>query len=389
MNLMTYARRNVFRRRGRTILTILGVAMAVMIFSGIRTVVASFEAGADAAAKDRIATRHKNSIVMLLPKRYIDDVRGIQGVKAATWAVWFGSKDPKKRTPFFAAFASDHESWFTVMDEMAVEPAALAEWKSTPNGAILGDILAKTLQVKPGDRLTIQSDIYPGDWEFKVVGIYQATRKSVDRNSMVFRWDYLNNDPRGEVMRDKIGWVLTRIDDAKASAAISKSIDTNFDDREDQTLTMSERAFQLSFLGAFASVLKAFDVVSAIILLIMALILANTIATAARERTHEYGVLRAVGFQPGHIVGFIVGESVLIAVLGGLAGVLLTAGLINGVMGPAIEENMGALFPYFRAPIGVIALALVLTIVLGTLAATIPALQASRRKVTDALRRVD
>lgn len=389
MNMLTYARRNLFRRRGRTVLTIVGVALAVLIFSGIRTVVASFEAGADAAAKDRIATRHKNSIVMLLPKRYIEDVRQLPGVKAATWAVWFGSKDPKKRTEFFAAFAADHESWFTVMDEMKVEPSQLAEWKATPNGAILGDVLAKTLQVKVGDRLNIQSDIYPGDWEFKVVGIYEATRKSVDRNSMVFRWDYLNNDPRGEVMRDKIGWVLTRIDNPGESANLSKKIDATFDQREDQTLTMSERAFQLSFLGAFASVLKAFDFVSAIILLIMALILANTIATAVRERTHEYGVLRAVGFQPGHIVTFIVGESVLVALMGGLAGVLLTAGFINGVMGPFIEENMGALFPYFRAPVGVIATALVLTIVLGTLAAAIPAYQASRRKVTDALRRVD
>jgi putative ABC transport system permease protein len=389
MNMLTYARRNLFRRRGRTILTIVGVAVAMLVYCAIETVVASFEAGADAAAKDRIATRHKNSIVMLLPKRYIDDVREVPGVKAATWAVWFGSKDPKKRAEFFAAFAADHETWFTVMDEMKVEPSALAEWKSTPNGAILGDVLAKTLQVKVGDRLTIQSDIYPGDWEFKVVGIYEATRKSVDRNSMVFRWDFLNNDPRGEVMRDKIGWVLTRIDSPGQSAALSKQIDATFDQREDQTLTMSERAFQLSFLGAFAGVLDAFFYISLIILLIMALILANTIATAVRERTHEYGVLRAVGFQPGHIVAFIMGESALVAVAGGVAGVLLTLGLINGMMGPAIEENMGALFPYFRAPPAVIGRAMLLAVGIGIASGAIPAYLASRRKITDALRRVD
>jgi putative ABC transport system permease protein len=389
MNMLTYARRNLFRRRGRTILTIVGVAVAMLVYCAIETVVASFEAGADAAAKDRIATRHKNSIVMLLPKRYIDDVREVPGVKAATWAVWFGSKDPKKRAEFFAAFAADHETWFTVMDEVKVEPSALAEWKSTPNGAILGDVLAKTLQVKVGDRLTIQSDIYPGDWEFKVVGIYEATRKSVDRNSMVFRWDFLNNDPRGEVMRDKIGWVLTRIDSPGQSAALSKQIDATFDQREDQTLTMSERAFQLSFLGAFAGVLDAFFYISLIILLIMALILANTIATAVRERTHEYGVLRAVGFQPGHIVAFIMGESALVAVAGGVAGVLLTLGLINGMMGPAIEENMGALFPYFRAPPAVIGRAMLLAVGIGIASGAIPAYLASRRKITDALRRVD
>ncbi len=389
MNLATYARRNIFRRRGRTILTILGVAVAVLIFSMIRTVVGAFNAGADEAAKDRIATRHKISITMQLPKRYIEDVRTTAGVEAATWAVWFGSKDPKERTPFFAGFAADHETWFEVMDEMAVDPAVLAEWKATPNGAILGEVLARTLDVKVGGRLVINSDIYPGDWEFKVVGLYKPLRKTMDRNSMVFRWDYLNNDPRGASMKDQIGWVMSRIADPGQSAAVSRKIDAMFEERDDQTVTMSERAFQLSFLGGFAGVLKAFDYVSAIILLIMALILANTIAMAVRERTHEYGVLRAVGFQPGHVVGFIVGESVLIAVLGGLAGVALTLLLINGAIGPFVEENMAAIFPYFRVPIDVVLIGLGLATMLGAIAAGLPAWRASQLKVTDALRRID
>lgn len=389
MNMLTYARRNIFRRRGRTILTIVGVALTVLIFSGMRTVIKAWEAGADAAAVDRIATRHKNSIVMLLPRRYIDDVRAVKGIDKATWAVWFGSKDPKKRTEFFAGFAVDHESWFDVMDEMAVEPAVLEEWKRTPNGAILGDLLAKTLQVKPGDRVTIQSDIYPGDWEFKVVGLYKPLRKTADRNSFVFRWDYLNNDPRGDTMKDQIGWVLTRIKDPGQSAAISKQIDAFFDQRDDQTITMSERAFQLGWLGMFASVLRAFNIVSLIILLVMALILANTIAMAVRERTHEYGVLRAVGFQPGHIVTFVLGEAIFVGALGGLAGIAITLLLINGLIGPAIEDNMGAWFPYFRAPLMVLAQAFGAATVLGVVAGAYPAWRASQRKVTDALRRID
>lgn len=389
MNMLTYARRNIFRRRGRTILTIVGVALTILIFSGMRTVVAAWEAGAEEARADRIASRHKNSIVMLLPRRYIDDVRAIPGIDKATFAVWFGSKDPKKRTEFFAGFAVDHESWFDVMDEFAIDKAALDEWKKTPNGAILGDVLAKTLQVKVGDRVMIQSDIYPGDWEFKVLGIYKALRKTADRNSFIFRWDYLNNDPRGDTMKDQIGWVLSRIKDPTQSAAISKKIDAMFDERDDQTLTQSERAFQLGWLGMFSSILKAFDIVTLIILLVMALILANTVAMAVRERTHEYGVLRAIGFQPGHIVGFVLGEAMLVGALGGVAGVLLTLLMINGMIGPAIEENMGAWFPYFKAPMVVIAMAFGAATLAGAIAGAYPAWQAASRKVTDALRRVD
>lgn len=389
MNIATYARRNLFRRKGRTILTMIAVAVAVMIFCTIRTAVAMWNAGADEAATDRIATRHKVSITMQLPKRYIDEVRKIDGVDKATWAVWFGAKDPRERTPFFAGFGADHESWFDVLDEMSVDPKQLAEWKATPNGAILGDLLAKTLEVEVGQRLVITSDIYPGEWEFKVVGIYQPLRKTVDRNGMVFRWDYLNNDPRFEISKDQIGWVMSRIKDPGRSADIAARIDKMFDERDDQTLTMSERAFQLSFLGMFAAILSAFDIVSLVILLIMTLILANTIAASVRERTHEYGVLRAIGFPPGHIFGFIVAESMLVAVIGGLLGLGLTFLLVNLALGPVIEESMSQLFPYFRAPGATLLTALGIAAGIGLIAGLIPAILASRLKVTDALRRLD
>jgi putative ABC transport system permease protein len=389
VNIATYARRNLFRRKGRTILTIIAVAVAVLIFCLIRTVVGAWNVAADEAARDRLATRHKVSIVMQLPKRYIEDVRAIAGVQSATYGNWFASKDPKERTPFFAGFAVDHETWFTVFDEMKVEPAQLAEWKQTPNGAIIGDVLARTLEVKVGDRIVITSDIYPGDWEFKIVGIYMPLRRTVDRNSFVFRWDYLNNDPRVGPSKDQIGWVMSRISDPNASADTSRKIDKIFDEKDDQTLTQSERAFNLAFLGAFSAVLSAFDIISLAILLIMTLILANTIAMSARERTHEYGVLRAIGFSPGSIFGFIVGEAMLVALVGGLVGAMFTFLIINNAIGPAMEENMAGIFPYFRTPMSTLGIAVVVSTILGALSGTIPGILASRRKVVDALRRVD
>lgn len=392
MNSATYARRNLFRRRGRTILTLITIAIAGLIFNAIRTVDHAWKASANEAAKDRLATRHKVSFTMQLPRRYIDDIRDpakLPGLKAATWANWFAAKDPRGRAKFFAGFAADHMTWFEVMDEMKVDPAALAEWKRTNNGAILGDLLARTLEVKVGDDVTITSDIYPGDWKLKVVGIYTPLRKTADRNTLVFRWDFLNNDPRAAFSRDQIGWVISRIDDPGKSAELSRAIDRLFDERDDQTVTMSERTFQLSFLGAFSAVLSAFDLISVVILLIMLLVLANTVAMSVRERTHEYGVLRAIGFSPRAIFGFILGESMLVAVVGGLAGAALTLLLINGAIGPLIEDNVGVFFPYFRTPMSAIALSLAGTLVVGAASGLVPALSASRRKVTDALRRVD
>ncbi|MBA3455313.1 MAG: FtsX-like permease family protein [Deltaproteobacteria bacterium] len=390
MNSATYARRNLSRRKGRTILTVIATAVAVLIFCAIRTVDVNFMAAVDDAMADRIATRHKVSITMQLPKRYIDDVRGIPGVTKATWGNWFDAKDPKERIPFFQGLAVDHESWFDVYDDMVVDPAQLAEWKTTPSGVIIGDKLAELFQVKPGDKLTISSGIYPGDWEFKVIGIYMPSRRTVDRNSVILRWDFLNNDPRAELVKDQIGWILTRIGGNSSSAEMSRAIDKLFDERDDQTVTMSERAFNLSFMGAFAAVLTAFDLVSIVILLIMTLILANTLAMSVRERTNEYGVLRAIGFPPKSIFGFIVGESLLLATLGGLLGCVLTYVLINLMLGPWLESGpMATMFPYFRTPPRVMALAMGLALALGLLAGLLPARRAAKLKVTDALRRVD
>lgn len=389
MNIATYSRRNLFRHRGRTVLTIIVVALAVFIFCAIRSFVAAFNAGADQALADRLVIRHKVSYTMQLPKHYIDQLREIPGVKSATWANWFGAKDPRERVPFFAGFAVDQDSYLDVADDIKVEPDQLAAWKQTPSGAILGDKLAQAFGVKVGDRLVINSDIYPGDWEFKVVGIYTPLRKTVDRSTLLLRWDYLNNDPRAVFSKEHIGWMISRITDPAGSAEIAKRIDARFESNDDQTSTMSERAFALSFLGGYTAFLGVVDWMSLGILLIMVLILANTIAMSVRERTHEYGVLRAIGFPPGHVVGFVAGESVLIAAVGGVLGIGAVTVLINHGLGPLMAENSPQFFQNFLASSGVLAFALGAAVVLGAVAGALPAKLATRRKITDALRRVD
>jgi putative ABC transport system permease protein len=188
--------------------------------------------------------------------------------------------------------------------------------------------------------------------------------------------------------KDMVGWIVTNIKNSADSGRISKEIDAKFEVRDLQTITMSEAALNQSFLGMFAAVLKAIDVVSVVITLIMALIVGNTIAMGVRERTNEYGVLRAIGFLPGHIVRFILAEGLVIGLLGGAIGVILGYPLVNNGMGRVIEENMGQFFPQFRVQPQIAGIALVLAIALGFIAAILPARKASRLQVVEALRRV-
>jgi len=387
MGLFRIAARNLGRNWLRTFLTVLGAAIALIAFVMLRTVLTSWAVGAEYAAKDRLGTRHKVTFTMQLPKRYIDDIRAVPGVKQATWANWFGGKDPKRPNEFFATLAVDPESSLAVLDEMVLTPEERSRWLSDKRGAIIGDVLAKKMGWKVGDRIVLQGSIYPGDWEFMIDGIYTAARKSLDRSQFLFHWSYMN-DSLPEARKDQIGWVMSRVDDPSRGPEISRAIDRIFDERDTQTVTMSERAMNLSFMAMFGAILTVLDIVSIIILLIMLMILGNTIAMAVRERTREYAVLRAIGFQPSHVRFFVLGEAIVLGIVSGAVGVGIAYPFVNGVMGKAIEENMSAWFPYFRVEPGVAIAAMVIAVLLATSAALIPAIQAGRISVTEALRRV-
>ncbi len=388
MNVVTIAVRNVTRNKFRTTLTVIGVAVAIVAFVMLRTVVAASSIAVDFAAKDRVASRHKVSFVMSLPRHYIDTLRNIRGVRAATWANWIGAKDPRDPDNFFATLAVDPESFLVVYDEVSVSAAEREAFIHDRQGALIGDVLARKLGVKVGDRITLQGTIYPGDFTYHVSGIYRATRKSFDRSTFLVHWDYMN-ESLPEARRDQIGWMVARIDDPRHAADITRLIDRTFENEDAQTLSMSERAMNLSFMAMFSAVLGALDVVSIILLGILLMILGNTVAMGVRERTNEYGVLRAMGFLPRHVVFFIVSESIVTGALAGVLGLGISYPFVQLGIGRWLEENMGGMFPYFRIdPVSAVA-AFGFALVLGAIAAVLPAWRASRLTVTDALRRQD
>jgi len=381
------ALRNMARNRFRVALTALAVAISVIAFLLLRTVIWSLSSGADWAAKDRLVTRHKVTFVLSLPKRYVEDVRGFPHVTAATWANWFGGKDPQHDREFFSTLAVDPATYFGVYSEMEVPDDQMQTWRHDRQGAIVGEVTARKLGWKVGDRVALESGIYPGDWHFNIDGIYTASARSVDRSTFIFHWDYMN-DALPVQRRDQVGWIVSRVDAPGQVADISLAFDKRFEERETPTLSQDEGSFNKSFLAMFSTLLDAVDIISGVLLLIMMLILGNTIAMGVRERTGEYGVLRAIGFLPKHIVIWILGESLATGLLGGLVGVAVALPFINVGVSRFIEENMSAQFPYFRLEARTVALGLLMSALLGVLAAAIPAWRASKLKVVDTLRRI-
>ena len=301
MTLIGTAFRNALRNRLRTLLTVVGVALAIVAFVFLRTILSAWEGAADYAAQDRIATRHKLSFVIPLPLRYADIVRQTDGIEAATFANWVGHKDPNRPDQFFATLAVDPDSYLEVFTEMKVDPEARQRWREDRGAAIVGDVLARNLEVEVGDKITLEGTIYPGTWEYTVAGIYEATRRSVDRSQFLIHWESLNEIIDRETDKDKIGWIVSRIGNSSEAANISSRLDQEFESRDVPTITMSERAMNASFMGMLSAMLSALEIISGIILLILLMILGNTVSMGVRERQGEFAVLRAIGFRPKHV----------------------------------------------------------------------------------------
>ena len=206
MNLGTVAFKNISRNRGRTILTIAGVTVAILTFVLLRTMLWSWTAATEESASDRIGIRHKVTFIMPIPKKYFEEIEQMPGVKAAAYANWFGAKDPKHEHEFFATVAVEPDDIIKVYDEVITKPAEIEAWKQNRRGALVGDVIAKKMGWKVGDEVVLRGTIYPGDWKFQISGIYTAKRANVDRSYNYFQWKYLN-ESLPPARQDQVGWI--------------------------------------------------------------------------------------------------------------------------------------------------------------------------------------
>lgn len=383
--LMKLILRNALRHKLRTILTILGLAVAVMAFGLIRTVIDAWHAGVEAAAPDRLITRHAVSIVMTLPLSYRDQLLKVDGVKDVTYANWFGGiyVDPDN---FFAQFAIDKDSYFRLFPEFQISAEAKQAFDANIRAVIVGQKLADRFNWKVGERVTLIGTIYPGDWDFDVVGIYKGRDETIDESAWFMRWDYLDERVKQEFpgRSGEIGWYALQLADPNRASEISAAVDAHFKNSSFETLTETEKAFAMSFVQMSSAILVLMTVMSWLIIGVIMMVLINTMVMTARERMTEHAFMKSMGFQNYHLFGLITGESLVISALGAGLGLILLAMMVN-----VMKAGLSAWFPIFTVQPLTWILVVMIAVAIGLVAAIFPVQKALRMRIIDGLRVVD
>ncbi|SFM43351.1 ABC transporter permease [Rugamonas rubra] len=376
--------KNALRHKLRTMLTVLGLVVATLSFGLLQTVVDAWYAGAEGASNTTLITRNKTSLVFPLPLSYQAKLRGVDGVTGVGYANWFGGvyQDPKN---FFAQFAISGQSYLDIYPDYLLPEAERAAFLRDRKGAIVGRKLAQEYGFKLGDIIPIKGTIYPGNWEFVVRGIYDGRQTGTNTATMFFHWDYINESILKTAPRrgNQIGVYVVRIARAEDAAAVSATIDAQFRNSLAETLTETEKAFQLGFVSMSEAIVVAIRVVSFVVILIIMAVMANTMAMSARERLGEYATLKALGFGPGFLALMIFGESMLLALAGAGLGIALLYPVAAG-----FGAKMGTMFPVFEvAPLTVLQQVLA-ALGIGVVAAIAPTLRAIRVNIVDGLRSI-
>src|SRR5437773_1038626 len=376
--------KNALRHKLRTTLTIVGIVVAISAFGLLRTVIDAWYAGANASSSARLVTRNAVSLVFALPLNYAQRIRQVPGVTAVSWANWFGGVYISERN-FFPQFAVDAPTYLDIYPEFVLSAEEKKAFLTDRQGAIAGRRLAEQYGWKVGDQIPLRGTIFPGTWTFNLRGIYDGATRSTAESQMLFHWAYLNESVKKRFPRrgDQVGVLVEQLKDPDEAAAVSQEIDSMFKNSLAETLTETENAFQLGFVSMSEAILLAIQAVSFVVIVIIMAVMANTMAMTARERGTEYATLKALGFGGGFVALLIFGESLLIALLGGIGGVVLTFPVAN-----AFRELLGTFFPIFYISDETVGLQLGAALVVGVVAAVFPAWRASRLPVVEGLRAI-
>ncbi len=376
--------RNALRHKLRTLLTLLGLLVAILSFGLLQTVVDAWYTGANSAAPDRLVTRNAVSLVVPLPIHYRDKIRGLDGVRSVAAANWFAGvyQEPKN---FFPQFAIDAAPYLAMYPEYRIDSDQLREFMRDRKGVVIGRKLADTYGLKLGDVLPLRGTIFAGNWEFVIRAIYEGATPRTDTSQMFFHWQYLDETLRAKAPQrsSMSGVFVVQVTDISRAAEISAEIDAMFRNSPAETLTETEQAFQIGFIKQTEAIVIAIRIVSFVVIFIILAVMANTMAMTARERIAEYATLKALGFGPVFLGGLIYGESLAIALSGAALGIAFTFP-VAGWFG----AKMGTLFPVFEVSNETVWLQLSCAVVVGITAALLPARRAARVRIVEGLRAI-
>lgn len=384
MTLTRFVRKNAFRNKRRTILTILSMAFSLLLLSLLMSVWRAFYSDdiRSEQSQMRLIVRHKVSLTNLLPGYYRDKIRTIPGVTHVVPFNWFGGiyKDQKPEN-FFARFGVDPGEFFDVYTELSIPPDQLEAWQKDRAGAVADVELAKKYGWKIGDRIVLQGDIYPIRLELTLRGLFTS---KISNNSLYFNWKYVEEGV--SFAKDRAGLFGVMVDNPKDVTQVSRAIDDMFANATEPTKTETEKQFGLDFVAQMGNVKAFILVISLAAVFTILLVSGNTMAMSIRERTREVAVLKTLGFRRDTILTLFVGEATGIAGVGGVLGTLFAAGVLSAASHlPQIGSIFGfALHGWLHAAPECWGVA----ILAGLLSSAIPAYFASRTGIVEGLRHI-
>ena len=387
---------NLLRNKVRTVLTMASVTVALFLFCTLGGVLDTLQESIKVGSESRLVVRNKISLVQWIPMAYRQRIQSVPGVKLVAVQNWFGGQDPADTRGFFAQFGVDdpymaiYGKDFDIVQHSpaqaqvaipeGVDPK-LAAFYAERTACVIGEKLLLKKGWKIGQTITIAGTIFPGDWPFTIRAVYRAKNKSFGEEVLFFHYKYLSEKGMGG--QEAVGTYVLELSDPSQASAVIRAIDSQFENAAPATLTETEQAFSAGFVSMYGNVPFVLRVIGLAIVFSILLIAANTMMTAIRERTSEFGVLKTLGFTDGAVFGMVVAEAAVITLGGGLLGALGAKFLVDGA------AMTGGFLPPMSVYWSTVITGIAIAVVIGAVSGLIPAFQASRLRIVDALRRVD
>ncbi|HET9325308.1 MAG TPA: FtsX-like permease family protein [Candidatus Eisenbacteria bacterium] len=397
MNLLSLILVNLGRNKRRTVLTMMSVMIALFLFCALRGVLDTLNESIKIGSESKLITRNAISLIFPLPLSYRERLATIPGVQEVSYANWFGGRDPVDNSNFYAQFAGS-ENYLTMYRAdydiiaydkpppgAAVPPGmdpTLAAYMLEREACVVGEKLFKRMGWKLGQQVKVSGTIFPGTWTFNIRAVYRAKDPQFGEEALFFHWKYLSEKGMGG--QGQVGWYTLQLADPGRAGDVTRAVDALYENSAASTHTETERAFQAGFVSMYGNVPFLIGVIGLAVVFAILMVAANTMMMATRERTAEVGVMKTLGFEDGTIFRIVLAEAAVITLGGGIIGALLAKWAIE-----SSGFNAGGLLPPMTVSWATVATGVGIAVLMGATSGIIPAVQASRLKIVDALRRVE
>jgi putative ABC transport system permease protein len=374
----------LFRRKTRTVLTVLSVLIAFLLFGLLQAVQVAFESGADSADAKRLLTTARYSIIEPLPVSYATRIERVPGVVAVAYADWFGAKYQNESNAF-AVFAVDPARYLDMYPEFEIAPAQREAFVKTRTGAVAGKRLVDRYDWKVGQKLPIASEIHAKtdgslDWEFDLVGVFDAEDPAVRANTDVVLINVAHFDEARQSGRGKTGWYIIRIADAEQARGIAADIDRTFMNSPDETKTAPEKEFAIGFAKQIGDMGALVTRILLAVFFTILILTGNTMAQAIRERIPELAILKTLGFSNFAVTALVLGEAALLLLIGASLGMLGAVAIM-----PVLNGATGGRFPPLFVQAETFALAAAAALALALAVGLPPAVRVHRLRIVESL----